>query len=171
MTIDQFGQMVEQDNVLAVLRKKMEREYPKHRGKADDWVSRAMNAGLKKCGEFQDARGAKAYLADKAVFIAKEDIERDKERRQLLSDLPHYGHQRDPMRAVDFKVDLEHAIRDSVSMPIMRTALWHIVYEKFTWEEVLDLLPGDRPRNTWEWLIAENMKALKQEMRRKDYRL
>ena len=171
MTQEQFGLMVEQDDVLNVLRKKMEREYPKYSVKVEDWVSRAVAAGLKKCAEFQSTSGALFYMVEKIVFIAMEDIEREAERRAILRGLPRYNRRHDPMRAIDFKVDLENGIRDTIGVPVMRTVLWHIVYEKFTWDEALDLLPGYKTRDAWEHVLRDCMRALKQEMKRKGYRL
>ena len=77
----------------------------------------------------------------------------------------------DPQRRLDYKIDLESAIRKSVRGDIQRKAAWHVLYEGYTVEEVAAMLPTYKAQITWfDNLRLEILPSVRRTMKRMGYR-
>ena len=169
MTKEEMAELINRENLREKLVNKATKDFPKDFSQVEDWVQRTLMAGFKKANEFNDTVGAMAYLMEKITFIALKDKERDAEKRKILKGLPHYKPSRDPMRHIDYRVDLERAIRRTVREQVLQAALWEIHFEKATWEEVLNDMPG-KTYDAWRHNLRAANAELKKEMKRKGYR-
>lgn len=170
MTSQDYGTLIVDQKIREKLVNKLQREFPRFRERADDWAARAILYGLRKSPAFKDAVGAMAYVMEKGIFLALKDREREIERRNTLQGLPRAPKQRDPMRRVDFKVDLEKAVRLTTGNKLMQQALWHIHFEEWTWDEVIEALPQDVLPDTWRKRILRTNEDLQRRLRAYGYR-
>lgn len=106
-------------------------------------------------------------------------IKQEKSRRKILKaahgqfkrDYKAGVYRKDPMRHIDWKIDLERAIKAVVPAGPLQAAMWHHVYEGYTAEEVIAMLPvNDRATRTWERHFQEAKRDLDAEMKRKHYK-
>lgn len=67
-----------------------------------------------------------------------------------------------PWRAIDFKIDLERAIKRVGAGAHQRAALWHIMYEGYQVDDIAAVLPP--PRRQREWI--RRLWRLRQKVRR-----
>lgn len=170
MTKEEMTSLVVDENLREKLVNKSIKDFPKDRDKAEDWAQRTLIAGFRKAHEFNDALGAMAYLMEKITFVALEEREREIARRQVLQGQPKYKQHRDPMRHVDYKIDLENAVRRTTREQVLQAALWEIHYERATWDDVLNDMPKAKNYKAWEKALQRANTELRKEMKRKGYR-
>jgi hypothetical protein len=172
MTNEDLATLLEKDQTRNKLVNMLERDFPKHRNRAEDWASEAIKYGLRKSRgvEVENGRGVLAYIMEVGPLLASKDLEREIARRNTLQGLPKPSKQRDSMRRIDYKVDLEKAIRLTTGERRMQQALWHIHFEDWTWDEVLAEMPTDTPIDTWRWRLKIANANLQTRLRAYGYR-
>lgn len=170
MTSQEYSEILEKDQTREKLINALQRDFPKYKSRAEDWAARAIHYGLRKVATLNDRTSALALVMEKATFEAVEELSVEIERRKALQGLPRAPKQRDPMRRIDFKVDLEKAIRLTTGNELMQQALWHIHFEEWTWEEVINELPKDVEYKTWEKRIQRINEDLQRRLRAYGYR-
>ena len=169
MTKEEMMQVVTDNNVRAKLVGMLKKNFPQDTGDAEDWAQRALIRMFKHATDLYDAAGVEGYLHEAAISVAMHDKERQLERRKTLRELPRYKPHKDPMRHIDYKVDLERAIRKTTREQTLQAALWEIHFEKATWQDVLNDMPKVKNTGAWNMALARANAELKKEMRRKGY--
>jgi hypothetical protein len=172
MTNQDLATLLEKDQTRNKLVSLLERDFPRHRNRAEDWASEAIKYGLRKARnvEVANGRGVLAYIMEVGPLLASKDLEREITRRNTLQGLPKPSKQRDPMRHTDYKVDLEKAIRLTTGERRMQQSLWHIHFEDWTWDEVIEALPVDVNPETWRKRIMRTNAELQTRLRSYGYR-
>lgn len=172
MTNEDLATLLEKDQTRNKLVNMLERDFPKHKSRAEDWASEAIKYGLRKSRgvEVENGRGVLAYIMEVGPLLASKDLEREIARRNTLQGLPKPSKQRDSMRRIDYKVDLEKAIRLTTGERRMQQALWHIHFEDWTYDEVIDALPTDVKDTTWRPRIQALDRDLQRRLRSYGYR-
>lgn len=140
---------------------RLKRDFARLGDQVEDMVHGAVYAASFQ--EFSSEAGFMAYLIEKATFIAIDYLELEIERRKARKGLPKRRRERDPMKKIDQKIDLERAIAQSTTNGRLRAALWHYLYEGYTQEEVGAWL-GTTAR--WISYAAEDVNTI---MRQKGY--
>lgn len=169
MTKDEMLQVVNDNNVREKILSSIKRHFPNDTGDADDWVQRALIRMFKHATDLYDKAGVEGYLYEAAMSVALHDKERQAERRDILRKLPKGKPQKDPMRQIDYKVDLENAIRRTTRTQVLQAALWEIHFEKATWQDVLNDMPHDKNEEAWRKALMRANAELRKEMKRKGY--
>jgi DNA-directed RNA polymerase specialized sigma24 family protein len=78
---------------------------------------------------------------------------------------------RDPYRAIDFRIDLERAIKRATSGTLQRNAAWLYFFEGYSVREIASKLPG-RTQRGWEHVLNEFvLPSVRKRMRRGGYRI
>lgn len=169
MTMQEMLTVVVDKNIRGNLVGLLKRQFPKDTANVEDWAQRALIRAFKHCEAFYDADGVTGYIREAAMGIALNDKERAIERRRTLRGIPRHKQSPDPMRHIDYKVDLERAIRAVTTVKPLQAALWAIHFDKETWEDTLKDMPKDRSLNAWEHMLRSVTKTLRTEMLRKGY--
>jgi DNA-directed RNA polymerase specialized sigma24 family protein len=93
------------------------------------------------------------------------------ERQQNINRM-YTPRRRDPMRPVDFRIDLERAIKQSVRGHLERKAAWFVIYEGYQAIEVAQTYPKERSIQAWEHIINRDvLPKVRRRMRRGGYRI
>lgn len=170
MTSQEFSDIVVNEQLREKLVNKLQRDYVRYRHRADDWTARAILIGLRASSKIEDAPRATAFVMETGTRLAIKDLTQETARRNALHGLPKPPVRRDPMRRIDYKVDLEKAIRLTTGHKIMQQALWHIHFEEWTWDEAIEALPKYVSISAWRkrlWLADAD---LQRRMRAYGYR-
>lgn len=169
MTIEEMARLIQEKNIRGKLKGLLLKEFPKDAKDAEDWVQRALMRTLKAAQYLKDADGITGYARESAIGIAIDEKEKAHERKRLLKGRPRHKRARDPMRHIDYKIDLERAVRRTVGERAIQAALWEIHYERATWDEVIADLPTSVTASGWRDRLWKANRALRQEMKRKGY--
>jgi DNA-directed RNA polymerase specialized sigma24 family protein len=140
----------------------LKREFPRLGDELDDIVHGAIYAASFQT--FDTEAGMWTYLKEKATFIAIDTLQLQVDRRNALKGLPRRATKRDPMRKIDWKIDLESAIREATWDQRLQSALWHHLYEGYTQADVSEMLGKDQST------ISRAAEAVSKIMRRGGYR-
>ena len=170
MTKEEMTEIINTQNIRGNLVGLLYRQFPKDTDSIEDWAQRALIRAFKNCEVFYDAAGITGYAREAAIGLALNDKEKAIERRKTLRDQPRYKKTKDPMRHIDYKVDLERAIHRTVREQSLQAALWEIHFERATWQDVLNDMPKTKNYSAWEKALQRSNAELRQEMRRKGYR-
>ena len=176
MTLLEMIETVRQGNLRNRAVKAARRRFPDHEGHWEEWVQVAMRRVFDTAERYTvgDIVGVYKSLWKKAKGLGLNHIKTEQRRALLEEEVSSRRSTRvhDPMRQIDYKIDLERGIRAVIDNPVMRTAMWHLYYEEWTWEEVIEALPKGGGINTdkgWESALIRASRRLKAEMRRKEY--
>lgn len=167
MTRDEIGKAVTDNQLIDKLVSRLAGNYPKYKDWAQDIAQGALVRVLKTPGHFEDVPRLTAYLFEKAEFDMIDCIRKDVARRKIskrtlmVVGVKSYN----PTRHLDWKIDLERGITKVTHDVKMRQALWANVFERATWDEILET-PG-----LSRVALADAKNELKREMRRKGYRI
>lgn len=173
MDQDVFNQMIPamRDKVMGMLSSNFRRS---PREDHEDAVQIALIQAFNRVNEFLSESGLLAYLYESAKLNMIRKIELDEERRAARQSLPIgvllEPIEHDPTRRLDWKIDLERAIRRVTNDETLQTCLWENVYVGWTGEELAMKLPPSRSVAAWEEAITRARRALKREMRKGGYR-
>lgn len=142
----------------------MKKRFPRLREECRDLVheafKRAVYIPYRSKGGY--AKGLKQKAKGIALNAIKKHDSRAEARNIFRDDRPPL--MPDPMKRLDWKIDLERAIVKATTDGRMRAALWHHIYEGYTLEEVADML------NTSKQWVHENLKCVRKIMRQGGYR-
>lgn len=169
MTLEQADLLISEGKIRRQLVGLMIRQFPTDVPEAEDRAHRALLRTRKAHEAFYDATGFEGYAKESAIGIALDDRTKAIERRKTLQGIPKHKSKADPARHIDYKIDLERAIKAVTGSTILQKALWHIRYEEWTWQEVLEAMPKDRHSRTYERHLTTALQELRVEMRRKEY--
>jgi len=147
----------ERNKIVNMLRAK----YPLRGDDVEDAVHGAVYSAAFK--EFESDGRFVQYLIEKSTFIMIDVLELECERRKIKQGLPKTVRKRDPMKEIDWKIDLERAIKEAVWDDKMRAAMWHHIYEGYTQEEVADMAGCDQAT------VSRAVDAVNKVMQRKGY--
>lgn len=170
MTTSDFATMLEKEQLREKLVNRVRGLYPQYRNLAEEWADEAIMYGLNRAATLENEVVATSLLADKVIFVAIDAINEMLAQRNALQGKPKATPQRDPMRRVDFKVDLEKAIKLTTGHRTMQQALWHLHFEKWTWDEVIEVLPKDVNEEAWRKRIMRTNEDLQRRLRAYGYR-
>lgn len=140
----------------------LKRDYPRLGDEIEDFLHMAVVSA-----QFRDFTGEekfRGYLLEKTTFLIIDAMTQRAERRKSIKGLPKHKHSPDPMRLIDWKIDLERAITKSTNDDKMRSALWHHIYEGYTQEDIAETTGKD------QGTISRAIKEVRKIMRRGGYR-
>lgn len=137
---------------------------------AEDCVQLALTTAAFKIDKVLDI---KAFVMNKAKLRAIDEREKEISRRALMPIHRVYApRRRDPYRKLDWRIDLERAIKRSVKGTAQRNAAWLVFYEGYTTREVAQSLPRERTIEAWETTINRYvLPNVRRAMRRGGYRI
>lgn len=174
MTVNEYAECIVSNQWREKLISKLCAEFPDHVRYAED-VAQGFLARIKP-EKFGSAGELGKYLFDNVGHRMQNVIKKEKGRRKAartvtITSRPPKRY--DPMKQIDWKVDLERAICAVVPAGPMRAAMWHHVYEGYEIQEVADMLVSKYPERThdgWRGMIDRAKVKLDSEMRRKHYK-
>lgn len=160
-----------QDKVMGMLVNEFKRT-PKQ--ECEDVVQNALVYAFRKLETFASESGLLAYLYDSAKKLMFARIRLDKERRETLSGLPasfFMGKtENDPYRLLDWKIDLERAIRRATNDVVLQSAMWDNIVVGWTVEELTLRLAPTRSPKGWQEVLVRTRRDVKREMRKGGYK-
>lgn len=169
MTLLEFGDNVEEVREIVV--GMLTREF---RNKMLADVEDIAHAVIKRCvskvDEFSSKSALQAYACEVAKLWTIEELNKKIERRNKLKGLPKVRPQRDSMRHIDYRIDLERAILRRVNTQPLRNACWLVIYEGWDRDEVCPTLPTERSAEGWRKQLLKALKAVRRELERMGYK-
>lgn len=167
-----FGASVVSNQFKEKLTSKLKSDYPKNQHLIEDVVQVAFLRAVRRVDKFASEGHLWEWLRHVSIRGMDDAIRKEKGRRKAVkrtyTTVVSRGH--DPYRKLDWKIDLERAIRKVGKDGPMRAALWHHMYEGYSAEDVIEMLPvSERATRTWERHFFEAKASLNKEMRRKGY--
>lgn len=171
MTTNQFGECIVAGRIVDKLVRYLVKQFRRaNRADSEDIAHTSLVRAARTPEKFLTQESLEAYLYESSKFAMIQYLQRERERRQTLRNIPYSRTtHRDPSRTSDYRIDLERSIRKSARANSLRQALWMHIVEGWDFDELTPRLPSERAKRTWYNYLRDGMVKTRQEMRRKGY--
>lgn len=172
MTSQEYGECIVKERLREKLIGKLVNQFPKNKQDAEDVAQRALLLASKRSTQFPNVQALSAYLFEVATGRMINLILLAKERRRLSKQGLLSGKSYNPQRRLDWKIDLENAVKETTHNLRLRQALWEHVYVGYDIDELSVMLGtlGGVKAATWRDKLFEAKRKLQRIMKRKGYR-
>lgn len=174
MTGTEFVNAIDKEQFRERLLGKLNADYPGYSQDAEDVTQHTLGLGFRRCSKFVTLEHLWAWMRETSLQVMFDKVRKDKARRKRLREasLGNRKKRNDPYKRLDWKIDLERGISKTTHDLRVKAALWHIYFEDYEIQEVIDTMPtNERSREGWRGVVDRAKVRLTREMKRKGYRI